>query len=513
MRSEIFATRPNAKSRVGITLEKKASIGAKERIVNPEKRIFDSYTTMPHNYDEFFAAQKRHAELAPIIHFFSEITLKEFRSLHFLAKKLLRERGVTFRVYKDKVSKDHTFPFDLLPRIIDRNEWERISLGLKQRITALNAFLGDIYGKGHALNDKVIPRDLVESSAGYLAIARGIKPPGGVYIHVSGIDLIRDHHGKLFLLEDNLRVPSGISYAIENREIMKLFFSDIFKTVPIREINEYSTMLRHQLTTLKNTNLRGNTMVLLTPGPLNSAYFEHKFLAHAMSCDLVQGDDLFVENEFVYKKSDKTRVDIVYRRIDDEYLDPRALRKDSLIGVPGIFDAYAKGNVLLANAIGNGVADDKCIYPYVPKLIRYYLAEEPILQQVETYSCFNTDQQKYVLENLSSLVVKLANASGGYGMVMGHEASKADLCALKLAILKEPRSYIAQPLIQLSSLPTFDENAQTLAPRHIDFRPYCLSGNDIYIAPGGLSRVALKPGSFVVNSCQGGGSKDTWVLE
>lgn len=475
--------------------------------------LFNDYIKISNIYDELFDGARDHEIIKSIFDFFSHIDLKEFSTLHFLAEKILRERGVSFKVYHEQNTQDHTFPFDLMPRIITHNEWALIERGLRQRVYALNAFLKDVYGSRLIIKDKVIPLSIVESSSGFNPLVRDIMPPGGVFIHISGIDLIRDHQGKLLILEDNLRVPSGVSYALANREIMELFFKDMFEHVAIKPIDRYTEKLHHSLTTLKNSNLMGNRLVLLTPGPYNSAYFEHKFLAEKLNCDLVQGQDLFVEHDYVYKKSDKSRVDIIYRRIDDDFLDPKVFRKESLLGVPGIFNAYKKGHVMLANAIGNGVADDKSVYPFIPNIIKYYLNEEPILPQVKTYACINQDDRNYVINNLHSLVIKLVNQSGGYGMVIGPHASKTQLEIVRHAILHNPRSYIAQPLIELSCSPTFDTKNLAMAPRRIDLRPFCLMGNDIWVIPGGLTRVALKSGSYVVNSSQGGGSKDTWVLE
>lgn len=477
--------------------------------------LFDLYQTTASTYDELIGALSEHLEFKQIFDFFNTMDPTEFLLLHNRAQEAMKERGVTFQIHTNNEKHDHTFPFDLIPRVIERKEWEKINDGVKQRVTALNEFLLDIYSQEHVLRDGIIPRDLVFSSSGYNAKLHGVVPPGGIYLHISGIDIVRDHHGKLLVLEDNLRVPSGISYAIENRQLMKRFFNSIFQKVPVRTIENYTKYLHRSLCSIKTPLLQGNNLALLTPGPFNSAYFEHQFLAQGLNCPLVQGHDLFVENDFVYRKNEKSseRIDILYRRIDDDFLDPRAFNPESLIGVPGLFNAYVKGNVMLANALGNGVADDKSIFPYVPKLIRYYLNEAPLLEQVTTYSCINKKEQEYVLNNLSSLVLKLVDKSGGYGMLMGPEANKEQLIQAKQNILANARSYIAQPLIELSSSPTFNPSTNTLCSRRLDLRPYCLMGNEVWLAPGGLTRVALKHGSYIVNSSQGGGSKDTWVLD
>lgn len=472
--------------------------------------LFKDYELQPGTFDEFFEAEEN-IFLQKIIHYFEKYSLERFMPLHEKAFQLFRQRGITFNVYKEQCGQEKIFPFDLLPRPIVYDQWLTIQKGLAQRILALNAFLQDIYGEQKILKDKVLDRELVLSAKGYLPKLQGITPPGGVYIHVSGIDLIRD--GSSFaVLEDNLKVPSGVSYVLENRRITKQLFPEIFAQVPVLGINDYPAQLKKALYALLPESYEDPLLVLLTPGPYNSAYYEHLYLAKRMGCPLVRNQELVVENGKVYLKtlSGLKRVHMIYRRTDDEYLDPTVFKPDSCLGVPGLIDAYRRGNVVLANALGNGVADDKAIYPFVPQIIRYFLGEDPILPQIETYSCADPSSREQILANLSSYVIKIVNQSGGNGILIGEQATRQQLKEMGERIKANPRDYIAQPLKQLSTCPTLHNGK--ICPRRIDFRPFIIYGQTPWVLPGGLTRVALLKDSYIVNSCQGGGSKDTWVL-
>ena len=430
------------------------------------------------------------------------------------ADRMLLQMGITFNVYGEAAGAERIFPFDLIPRIVQANDWERIERGLKQRIRALNAFIDDIYHDQRILKDHVIPEEVIRSAASYRPQIHGLNPPGGVWCHITGTDLIRHGDGEIYVLEDNLRVPSGVSYVLENRDLMKRTFPEVFEGLRVRPVDDYPSNLLDTLQSLApNTDSESPVVVLLTPGMYNSAYFEHTFLAQKMGIPLVQGSDLTVEDGIVRMQTTKgpRRVDVIYRRIDDDFLDPDVFRKDSLLGVPGIVDAYRRGNVTLANAPGNGVADDKVIYSYVPDMIRYYEGEDAILPNVPTYLCWRDADRQHVLQNLDKLVVKAANESGGYGMLVGPHSTKAQQDEFALRIEANPRNYIAQPTLALSRVPTLIDDH--LEGRHVDLRPYVLYGKDIQVLPGGLTRVALRKGSLVVNSSQGGGSKDTWVLD
>jgi len=427
------------------------------------------------------------------------------------AEKALFSSGITFTLYGDAGAEDRILPFDIIPRIIRSDEWAALEGGLVQRTLALNAFLNDIYGKQQIIKDKIISREVVESSTGYLPQCCDVKPAKGIFTNISGTDLIRGEDGKYMVLEDNLRCPSGVSYVLENREVMKQIFPELFANLRIKPVSNYPFRLRQALAYLSDKS--NPTIALLTPGIHNSAYFEHSYLAQQMGISLVENKDLVVESDKVYMKTIRglKQVDVIYRRTDDTFIDPQAFRKDSLLGVPGIFKAYRKGNVALANAPGTGVADDKVVYAYVPEMIRYYLGEEPIIGNVPTYLCFRDADRKYVLENLDKMVVKAANGAGGYGMLIGPHASETERESFREKILTDPRGYIAQPMISLSTAPTMIDTE--IEARHIDLRPYIVFGKDCYVLPSGLTRVALKKGSLVVNSSQGGGTKDTWVLE
>lgn len=476
--------------------------------------LFSHYQNLPGVYDEiFFANGQTHPELSQLINILNHLSKDDFLSLCQKAQNILTQRGVTFTVYSEKTEIDKIFPFDPIPRIISQKEWQRLEAGLKQRIKALNAFLNDIYSKQTILTENIIPSEMALTSPGYIPALKDILPPSGTYVHIAGIDLIRNAAGELIVLEDNLRVPSGISYVLENRKVMKELFSNIFSSIRVRGIDDYPMMLRKALHELAPHNGEKHLMVLLTPGPYNSAYFEHTFLAKKMGCPLVQSSELFVENNKVYLKTidGPKRVHIIYRRTDDDFIDPTFFNPKSLLGIPGLVKAYRAGNIVLANALGNGVADDKGIYPYVPEMIRHYLSEEPILSQVHTYHCSNHEDLKYVLSHLDSLVVKLVNQSGGYGLFIGAKSTKAEIKEMHDRIIANPRLHIAQPLEELSTCPTFDK--EQLCARRVDYRPFIVTGLDSWVLPGGLTRVALQAESYVVNSSQGGGSKDTWILE
>jgi uncharacterized circularly permuted ATP-grasp superfamily protein len=420
-------------------------------------------------------------------------------------------QGITFTVYSDKQATERIIPTDLLPRIVTAAEWARIEAGLKQRIKTLNLFLRDIYGDGRVLKDGVVPRSMIYGSKHYRREMRGLVVPHGAYVNVCGSDLVRNEAGDFVVLEDNLRVPSGVSYMLANRDVVRRAFPGVFRSMGVRAIEHYPRELLATLRSLAPFH-EDVSIAVLTPGVFNSAYFEHAFLARQMGVELVEGRDLLVNDNVVYTRttSGLKRIDVIYRRIDDDFVDPLIFREDSSLGVPGLLNAYRAGNVMIANALGTGVADDKAVYAYVPRLIRYYLSEEPILENVETYLCREPASLSHVLANLDKLVVKAVGESGGYGMLIGPHASKADREDFAQRIKSDPENYIAQPTIQLSTAPTFVDGL--VEPRHIDLRPFILHGEETTIVPGALTRVALRRGSLVVNSSQGGGSKDTWVL-
>jgi len=430
-----------------------------------------------------------------------------------LAKRLFMSQGITFTVYSSGEGVEKIFPFDIIPRIITASEWSFIERGITQRLKALNLFLKDVYNQQFILKDGIVPSDLIYSCPHYLREMQGVQVPYDIYVHIAGIDLIRDSDGTFYVLEDNLRTPSGVSYMIENREITKRIFPDLIPQNQVRPVTQYPSILYKNLMELSPRQINSPNIVLLTPGIFNSAYFEHTTLARLMGIELVESRDLVVENHKVYMKTTGglEQIDVIYRRVDDEYLDPLVFNPESVLGVSGILSAYRKGNVAIVNAIGNGVADDKAVYVYVPEMIRYYLNEEPILKNVPTYQLGKPDEQEHVLKNINKMVVKKTNESGGYGMLMGHASSEKEIEDYKKEILKDPRNFIAQPTISLSTTPCYINGK--VQPRRIDLRPFALCGpSGIEIVPGGLTRVALKEGSLVVNSSQGGGSKDTWVL-
>ena len=428
------------------------------------------------------------------------------------AERLLLQMGITFNVYGDSAGTERIFPFDLIPRIVPAGEWDHIERGLKQRVHALNAFIDDIYHDQKILRDGIIPREVILSAVSYRKQCHGLNPPWRVWCHIAGIDLVRDRDGVYYVLEDNLRVPSGVSYVLENREVLKTIFPAVFEGLSVRPVTDYPSHLLEMLESIAPGAPASPRVVLLTPGIYNSAYFEHSFLAQQMGVQLVEGRDLVVDGGRVFMRTTKglERVDVIYRRIDDDFLDPEAFRPDSLLGVPGLMAAYASGRVALANAPGNGVADDKVIYAYVPEIIRYYEDADPILQNVPTYLCWRPEDRAYVLEHLDRLVVKSANESGGYGMLVGPHSTTKQQEEFAEKIKANPRNYIGQPTLALSRVPTIV--GDHFEGRHVDLRPYVLCGKEIYVMPGGLTRVAMTKGSLVVNSSQGGGSKDTWVL-
>lgn len=423
------------------------------------------------------------------------------------------ERGVTFTVYSDAGNIDRAWPFDIIPRILAKREWDCTEKGLIQRIRALNQFINDIYNDGQIIRDGIIPEDVVMQSKGYRPQCRNMQPAYGVWAHVCGSDLVRDDNGTMYVLEDNLRVPSGVAYMLENRKTTKRVLPELFKLLNISPVNDYPAHLAAMLTSLR-PDVDNPTMVLLTPGIYNSAYFEHASLAQQAGLTLLEGADLLVANDgYVYMKTihGLEKVDVIYRRIDDDFIDPLVFRDDSTLGIPGIMQAWREGKVAIANAPGCGVADDKVIYAYVPEMIRYYLNEEPILPNVPTWLCRDPEQLRYVLDNLPDLVVKPANESGGYGMLVGPHSSEEKIAEFRKLIIENPNNYVAQPTLKLSVSPT--SCGDKIAPRHVDLRPFILSGRSHYVTPGGLTRVALVEGSLVVNSSQGGGSKDTWIVD
>jgi uncharacterized circularly permuted ATP-grasp superfamily protein len=465
-------------------------------------------------FDEMFAepgvARPHYSKLLAR---FKEMDREEFERKRALAASTFLTQGVTFTVYNDDQGTERIFPFDLLPRIIPAEEWDRIERGLVQRITALNLFLHDIYHEQNILRDGVIPKSIVWEAEAFRPEFMNFDVPRNVYIHICGTDLIRDKEGNYLVLEDNARCPSGVSYVMENRQTMKRTFPSLLSQYRVRAVEDYSQELLNVLRYIAPRAQREPTIVLLTPGVHNSAYFEHSFLARSMGIEIVEGRDLVAQGGKVFMRTTKghKQVDVIYRRINDDFLDPQVFRKDSGLGVPGLVEAYRDGNVSLANSIGTGIADDKAVYHFVPKMIRYYLSEDALLPNVPTYLASVKEDLTYILEHISELVVKAVNESGGYGMLMGPQSTKAEHEKFKEKIRKNPRNYIAQPVVPLSRAPSFCDDS--MQGRHVDLRPFILYGEKVTIVPGGLTRVALREGSLVVNSSQGGGSKDTWVLE
>jgi uncharacterized circularly permuted ATP-grasp superfamily protein len=471
---------------------------------------FDNYQTDGF-FDEMFLPDGSIREgYSPFKERVEQLPSEEFIRRQQAAERALMAMGITFNVYSENEGTERIMPVDIIPRIVSAKEWEKVEKGLIQRITALNMFLDDIYHDQKILKDGIIPRELIESSKDFLRPCMGINPPKGIWIHITGTDLIKGDDGQFMVLEDNLRCPSGVSYMLENRELLKRTFPEVITKTHVRPISDYPTRL---LQMLQHISDRPNPNIcVLTPGIYNSAYFEHSYLAQQMGVELVDARDLVVHDGYVKMRTTKgfQIVDVIYRRIDDTFLDPHTFNPHSLIGIPGIFDVYKKGRIALANAPGTGVADDKVIYAYVPRMIKYYLGEDAILPNVETYICGEESDCKYVIENIHNLVVKEANEAGGYGMLIGPKSTKEEQEIFKKKILANPRNYIAQPTISLSRVPCLIGDKSE--GRHVDLRPYILNGNGIQVIPGGLTRVALRKGSLVVNSSQGGGSKDTWVL-
>jgi len=464
-------------------------------------------------YDETFESPgKPRPHYAPLLEMFASLPADEIRRRKHSADLSFLNQGITFTVYGREEGTERIFPYDLLPRLITSAEWNHIERGLTQRITALNLFLRDIYHEGRILSEGVVPREVVYSCKHFRRQMRGLQVPRNVYIAVVGSDLIRLPSGEFVILEDNLRVPSGVSYMLTNRRVMKRIFPNLFRRQGVRPIEHYTQALLSTLRSLAPEGRPEPTIVLLSPGVFNSAYFEHAYLARQMGIELVEGRDLVTHDNIVYMRTTTglRRVDVIYRRVDDDFIDPLAFRSDSVLGVAGLFNAYRAGNVTLSNAFGTGVADDKALYSYVPKIIKYYLAEDPILNNLETFLLTDQVQRDYVLQNLDKLVVKAVGESGGYGMLIGPHSTVEQRQEFRDRILADPRNYIAQPTITFSRAPCFIDD--TLQPRHVDLRPYVLFGDKVTIVPGGLTRVALRRGSLVVNSSQGGGSKDTWVL-
>lgn len=479
-----------------------------------EEGFLSGYPAINNIYDEMMSNNVVRNHYRDFVTGFSKFDVSEMDQKNDLAKKLFMTQGITFTVYNDGEGIEKIFPFDVVPRIIQSSEWEFIQKGIKQRLKALNIFLKDVYHQQFIIKDEVLPSSLVYTCPNYLREMINVDVPFDIYTHISGIDLIRDYDGSYYVLEDNLRTPSGVSYMLENRKMSYRLFPNILPNIKVKQVNIYPDLLIKNLLSFGRQISAKPNVVLLTPGIFNSAYFEHTTLARLMGIELVEGRDLVVQNHQVYMKTTKglKKVDVIYRRVDDEFIDPLVFRQDSVLGVPGLYHAYRKGSVIIVNAMGNGVADDKAIYSYVPDMIRYYLGEEPILKSVPTYRMENMDERKYTIENMHKMVVKKTNESGGYGMLIGDKATDEEIAEFTKQINLNPRSYIAQPIIKLSTAPCYINGV--LQPRRVDLRPFALYGPDgIDIVPGGLTRVALKEGSIVVNSSQGGGSKDTWVVD
>ncbi len=479
----------------------------------PTNDLLQNYVPDANTWDEMFEKNGVRSQYSDVIDFFQHLGIDELNKKEEQAKRLFMSQGITFTVYSSGEGIEKIFPFDLIPRIITASEWSFIESGIKQRLQALNLFLKDVYNEQFIIKDGIVPVDMVYSCPHFLREMYRFPVPYDIYVHIAGIDLIRDHDGSFYILEDNLRTPSGVSYMLENREITKRLFPDLLPNNGVESVLDYPDILHKNLVSLSPRQIPNPNIVVLTPGIYNSAYFEHTTLARLMGVELVEGRDLVVDNHKVYMKTTNGRqqVDVIYRRVDDEFIDPLVFNKGSMLGVAGIMSAYRKGNVALVNAPGNGVSDDKAVYTYVPEMIKYYLNQEPILKNVPTYRLSNPDEREYVFNNIEKLVVKKTNESGGYGMLMGGSASEEEITKYVAEVRKDPRQFIAQPTINLSSAPCYMNGK--LQPRRIDLRPFALCGPDgIQIVPGGLTRVALREGSLVVNSSQGGGSKDTWVL-
>ena len=486
--------------------------------VATKNSVFNSYSINKNLFDEVFMNEgkvKKHYQ--KILNHFGKLSVSDYQKLNEFAKISFFNQGVTFAVYSDTLKGvERIFPFDLVPRIITFDEWQKIEKGAIQRNKAINMFLYDIYHEKKILRDGIVPANLVFSSNFYNREMIGVNPPAGIYTHICGTDLIRHKDGEYYVLEDNARTPSGVSYVLSNRETMKKVLSNLFLSHNVMSIDDYPQQLLDMMRSVAPEGKDDPTCVVMSPGMYNSAYYEHSFLAQSMGIQLVEGRDLFVDKNFVYMKTiyGPQRVDVIYRRVDDDFIDPLVYRPDSYLGIPGIMEAYKTGNVTLINAPGTGAADDKAVYIYVPDMIKYYLGEEPILKNVKTYRCEIEEEFKYVIENMHNLVVKPVDESGGYGILIGSKATKAEIESFRKVVTANRRKYIAQPIMSLSVHSTFIEDENCFEQRHIDLRTFCLMGrNKQFVLKGGLSRVALKKGSLVVNSSQGGGSKDTWVLE
>ncbi len=467
-------------------------------------------------YDELFSSPGNPRQPAKrLVSYLSTLSEDDIQSRKIATESTIKEMGVSFTVYTEGGNIDRAWPFDLVPRVISSSQWEKTAAGLKQRLKALNMFIDDLYHDQKIIRDGIIPEFVLKQSKNYRPECEGVSPRFGVWAHICGTDLVRDKDGQFYVLEDNLRVPSGVSYMLENRSIMKRVIPEVFEKVNIAPVGDYPEHLFDTLASLSPRRVAKPVVVVLTPGIYNSAYFEHAFLAQRMGAELIEGSDLIVkDDDCVYMKTiaGLERVDVIYRRIDDLFLDPEVFEKDSVLGVPGLMRAWKAGNVALANAPGAGVADDKVVYAYVPEIIRYYLGEEPLIPNVETYLCYDDEQREYVLANLDKLVVKPANESGGYGMLIGPHSTRKERETFAELIKANPRNYIAQPTLALSTAPTL-VGKNKIEPRHLDLRPFVLQGRDSYVTTGGLTRVAMKKGSLVVNSSQGGGSKDTWIVD
>ena len=464
-------------------------------------------------YDEWMAAPGiPRPEARLLVRMMDSLPEGELQRRQQAAERAFLLMGITFAVYGHRDGAEKVWPFDLLPRLIAQSEWERLDRGLKQRIQALNMFLNDVYHEQRIVKDGVIPEEVIRTAKSFRPQCIGLRPPAGIWCHITGTDLVRDRDGRMYVLEDNLRCPSGVSYVLENRQVMKRTFPQVFQASHVLPVDDYPSRLLETLQFVAPAGTSSPRVAVLTPGVHNSAYFEHSFLARQMGVELVEGRDLHVDGGRVLMRTTRglERVDVIYRRIDDDFLDPQVFRPDSFLGVPGLMKAYQEGRVSLVNAPGTGVADDKVVYAYVPRMIRYYLGEEEILPNVPTYLCWEPAALSYVLDHLGELVVKAANGSGGYGMLVGPHSTREQRAEFEARIKAQPRNYIAQPTLALSRVPTLVDGR--LEGRHVDLRPYILYGREIYVQPGGLTRVALKKGSLVVNSSQGGGSKDTWVL-
>lgn len=510
-------TRPYRETHLGVYTMTQPSTGSTvvtggdEAAPNP---IFNDYAPLPRCFDEFIDQRgKPRPVAADVCGLFDALGREELADRHRLSEHMLMRSGVTFSVYADNQGTEKIFPVDIIPRVIGGDDWSQLEKGLVQRVTALNLFLDDIYTDQRILKDGIIPRACIERCPAFEPKAVGFRPPGKTRVHIAGIDLIRDGEGTFRVLEDNLRTPSGVSYVLENRELMKRALPRVFASSHVRAVSDYPQQLREAMRQTAPEGIENPNLVVLTPGPFNSAYFEHSFLARMMGIELVQNSDLFVKDGQVWMHTTHGPevVHVIYKRIDDDYLDPEIFNPKSMLGVPGLYNVYREGRVTLVNAIGNGVADDKGIYPYVPRIIKYYLDEEAIIGQVETLICAERDDVRKVLDKLDQYVVKKVDGAGGYGMLMGPSATKAELNDFRKILKQSPERYIAQPLVELSACPTWIDGKA--APRRVDLRPFIITGQSSWVLPGGLTRVALREGSYVVNSSQGGGSKDTWVLQ